>query len=476
MNMHDDSSTGYQFGHVDWTGRTRNKQPVVFKTRHGDSFRGTGWLPFDLLAEAKRLEGHVPHVEHPQDPIYIYGHQNTFDVLGDIDAWIKHWEAASALKDPKGKGRKYPVNKPVMANGVISFPRERMDDWDDYRDKCVEWLKKKYGDALRCVVEHRDDESHPHIHWYCIARFGVDSEGKPWVDDFDTIHQGYAARNAERRRNAKEKGDWSAGGARTISSFTKAMEDWQEELHHEVSRYFGLARKGPGVERTPHKVAMNLNRQRKKLAAELQEVDREKEEAKRLAREQKEAHAKAQAELFTAEEMRRQAEEAAAQLEADRRMFELEKLRMQKKHEREMAVFEHDKKVAAEAVAKMMSNAQQHVQEAIMRDKQAEEKRDYAINLLTWVGNQSGGKIAFVKKELDTARDVIVEQQQQIDDLKARVDKLTDEVDEVKRDLMSVLRAIGKAAAAPFRAIYEKYFGKGGDGQLTDAPAPKRVK
>jgi hypothetical protein len=403
-------SSGYQFIHVDYTARSPGKTQKTFKSKVGIEQRATGWTPFDILAEVTRFPGHHPHVPHPRPPLTVFGHEDPFEVLKDIDAWVEHREQVD--------GKKYGKNKPVMVNGVVSFPDERGDeDWLAFRDRSIEWLRRKYGDGLRCVVEH-GDESHPHVHFYVVPTFGVDAEGKPWASDFASIHQGYAARNGVRSANAKEKGSWHAGGAKTMSAFTNAMKAYQDEFQLEVGRFHGLGRKGPARVRLPHNLAVELSRSRLKLADDL--VAAEKSE-----RDAREAERLRQAELFTAAQLRAEAERHAGEImaAAEQKQHEFEEWKR-----RQRAEFDR-REQALEAE----------------RIRLAEVEREAIA-----AARQKDAEIFFLK---DTNKALVAENK-----------SLREQLAEIRSDIVRVLKHVGKLAVGPFWRIYDKYIGKGSSG------------
>lgn len=429
------STTGYQFAHMDWTARSGGKVKGIFRTRTGEQFRTTGWKPFDLLAEAKRLPGHHAHVANPQPPVYLYGHEDTLKVEDDVHAWLAHREEVD--------GRKYAINRPVMTNAVISFPGNRLEEWDAYRDRLVDWLKHKYGGALRCIVEHQDEGSpviHPHIHIYCVPQFGRDAAGKAWAHDFATIHQGYAARNAERRRNAQEKGgDWLASGARAGTAFIKAMESWQDEIYCEVSRFFGLARKGPALVRLPYKIAVAQAQQRLQIASDLIAA----EECERNGRE---AERRAQAELLNAEQVRHDAERYTVEIMAIRDKVQADFAAWKRLQQTE---FDRREKALSEDTARL-----------------AEAER------LAAEGQMKTNKQIFLLHNANRKLD-------------ANNKALRAQLAEIKSDIVTVLSHFDNAALGRLGGIYEKYLLKGEedinniidierDGNLPATPLPSR--
>jgi hypothetical protein len=396
-------SSGFQFIHVDYTARSSGKTKKTLKTRFGVEQNATGWTPFDILAEAVRFPGHHPHVPQPLPPSTVFGHEDPLKVLDDIDTWVSVWE--------KVNGKKYGKNKPVLTNGVISFPDERgNEDWEAFLARSVEWLKEKYGDALRCVVTHLD-EPNPHAHYYCVATSGVDLDGKPWANDFASIHQGYAARNQARSAHAKEQGNWKGGGAKTMSAFTKAMRQLQDEFQEKVGKFHGLARKGPGKPRLQHSVAVEQSRARLKLADELVAAEKAERDAKK-------AKATAQQELLDADQYRRDVEQAAGEkmAAAETAMIEAKLWRR-----RQQADFDRREKALADEAARVAQ---------VERDAVAAVK-------------QSEAQMCFLNNE--------------IRELKAQMKTLREQLAEVRSDIVKVLKQVGKAAIGPFWHIYDKY-------------------
>lgn len=114
---------------------------------------------------------------------------------------------------------------PILACGVISLPRERIVEWQAFRDHSIKQLEQKYGKRLISVIEHLD-ESHPHFHFYLVPKID---------EDFGAIHPGYAASRAARKRD----------GNLIRSSYNKAMREWQDWIHDVIGVPFNLARIGP---------------------------------------------------------------------------------------------------------------------------------------------------------------------------------------------------------------------------------------
>ena len=208
--------SGYQFGHVEGYARKGG-----VKTDSKTKTKSTVMSGWDIVDEAERKEGATPHIEKPQPPILLFG------VMPSV-AMKEAAEWAEQAKD--ASGRKLRVDGLCISAGVISFPAEK-EGWSEYRDLAVEWLKKKYGDRLKSVVEHTD-EAYPHFHFYVVPKVG---------QRFDSIHDGYRAANEAKAKGLK-KGEQN-------TAYKGAMSAWQDDLHATCGVQFGLARTGPRRQR-----------------------------------------------------------------------------------------------------------------------------------------------------------------------------------------------------------------------------------
>lgn len=196
----------YQFGHVEAYARKPQKG---------------AWSIRDVAAEAERRREHCMHVEQPQEPIRVFGCSPS-EAVEQAEAW------GAQAKD--AKGRKLRSDAPVLLAGVLSYPRQG-EEWPEFKEKALVWLKSEYGDNLVSVIEHQD-EQHPHIHFYAVPKPG---------QSFNNLHQGRAA-----AAEAKRKGETKAAQQ---YAHNNAMRDWQDRLYQAVGREFGLARLGPKRQR-----------------------------------------------------------------------------------------------------------------------------------------------------------------------------------------------------------------------------------
>ena len=167
----------------------------------------------DVIGEALRDEGHCPHVEKPEAPRYLLGSEaGTRAILGRIQ------ENAAQYRDKMG--RKMREDAAVLLAGVASFPRDAANKDPDlyarWESLTVEYLQRKYGDNLRSVVMHNDEE-HPHLHFYVYSDTEVNAK---------MLHDGY-------KNGSSPK------------AYKKGCEDFQNEYFEQVASRCGLARTGP---------------------------------------------------------------------------------------------------------------------------------------------------------------------------------------------------------------------------------------
>jgi hypothetical protein len=223
-------TTGIQFAHINWYSQKGASTKHTTHASHG-SERGRGWSNAEVLAEATRKHGHCGHVESPQPPTIMHG--TVEEIEEAIDLWTASQSVTVTKKDGTTATRKMRSDAPSMAAGVISLPRDRLEDWPAFRDQAISALQEKHGDRLRCVIEHLD-EKHPHLHFYLVPRPG---------EDFGVVHDGYKA--------SREARDLPGNKIRT--AYNDAMSKWQDWVQQAIAGPFELARLGPGRQRLSRK-------------------------------------------------------------------------------------------------------------------------------------------------------------------------------------------------------------------------------
>lgn len=205
----------YQFLHVESYG-------INSSSRAKNTSKGLQNVSY-IVNEAVREKSSIPHIQNPEPPIYLYGQQ-----LEKLEESCRKW--ISGMKDTKG--RKLRFDALALLAGVISAPESiEFDTWQAFKKDAVVWLKEKYGDELKTVIEHTD-EANPHLHFYVVPKQG---------QRFETVHQG---RQASANANAQglKKGLQN-------QAYKQAMRDFQDEFHNAVAAKYAMARIGPGKRR-----------------------------------------------------------------------------------------------------------------------------------------------------------------------------------------------------------------------------------
>lgn len=213
----------YQFVHVESYSRTAPKAAESKNKKTGQASGKAGRSVSWVVNEAIRDAGSIPHIEAPQSPIYLHG-----EPLEQLEATCESW--ASSMTD--ARGRKLRKDALCLAAGVVSAPNDiDPQAWEAFKRDSLAWLKNKYGDSLRTVIEHVD-ESHPHLHFYCVPQHG---------QRFETVHEGKAA-------VAESKALGQAKGLQN-QAYKRAMRQFQDEFFEGVGIEHGFTRLGPGKRR-----------------------------------------------------------------------------------------------------------------------------------------------------------------------------------------------------------------------------------
>ena len=346
-----------QYINKTWAARIQleKKETIIVGNR---PIKAVAWSALDLLSEAMRVDGHIPHVKNPQPPRILYAscdeiRENPLKVADLADAWAQSVKAVT--------GRAHQRNSPVMAGIVFSLPKEMIDEWPAFRDASIRWMKKKYGERLKLVIEHEDEEN-PHCHAFLLSNFGISADGKPFSESFGAVHEGYAESRSARRKaieklgnNAVTKdGKGYTKGATTRSAFKDAMTDYQDRFYFDVARHFNLTRLGPQVKKLNHAEAIRQRDIKKakadRVAAEelklkaLEEV-RSATEARRLATlhmEQQRLAAQENAEMISSKMIEDAQEKAKVE---GQRILKTAKLAAEHKENTIRALIENDDRV-----------------------------------------------------------------------------------------------------------------------------------
>lgn len=209
-----------QFMHVELYSREEPAKKTINKSKninHKSDVRTT--TVNGVLSEMKREEGFTSHLETIAAPEVLYG---SIDAL---ERSIERYEAEFKTTDKNGKEKKLRKDACILLAGVVSLDRADEEIWDEYKTKAIEYLKNKYGENLKCVVEHTD-ETNPHFHFYVVGNKD---------QDLNLLHDGKLAVSKLAKEDKKKLHQ---------TAYTEAMIKFQDDFYTKVSNKFGLSRTG----------------------------------------------------------------------------------------------------------------------------------------------------------------------------------------------------------------------------------------
>lgn len=220
----------------------------------------------DIINETLRVEGYYsPTITNPQPPIHLYG--TPVEQMPEI---VADW--AKQTKDPKG--RKTRVDAKGLLAGVFSVKNGTPEEvWEQVKADGISWAKAKYGERLKCVVEHIDEE-HPHCHFFVVPLPG---------EAFETVHEGIAAKNAALSEGLPKK--------QANVEYRNAMKGFCDGYYEGVGAPNGMLRLGPRRRRVPRAVYF----------AEMQQAQAMKDQFKRVAELKQNAEIEAEIKILGAE-------------------------------------------------------------------------------------------------------------------------------------------------------------------------------
>lgn len=209
-----------QFMHVELYSREEPAKKTINKSKninHKSDVRTT--TVNGVLSEMKREEGFTSHLETIAAPEVLYGSIDT------LERSIERYEAEFKTTDKNGKEKKLRKDACILLAGVVSLDRADEEIWDEYKTKAIEYLKNKYGENLKCVVEHTD-ETNPHFHFYVVGN---------QKQDLNLLHDGKLAVSKLAKEDKKKLHQ---------TAYTEAMIKFQDDFYTKVSNKFGLSRTG----------------------------------------------------------------------------------------------------------------------------------------------------------------------------------------------------------------------------------------
>lgn len=340
---------GYQFIHLEAYAREASKQ------KKGSAHKSVR----DIIAEAAREPGNCPHVEFPEPPEIIYG--SLYDAERSANEW-----AEQATDD---KGRKLRKDGHCLLAGVISLPKQRESEWPEFSKLSLKYLKQKYGDRLKAVVGHHD-ESHPHMHFYCVARPS---------ESFSSIHEGQKAAKKVKKAG-KKKGEQN-------TAYIQAMRLFQDDFYFKVGIRAGLVRFGPKRKRKTRAEWITEQKQAEADAKRLNLIENSKKVAEagfkqgyEQGKKQAEKEAKAPVKKFTNKAkgfVRGVVEGLLAPTQAEKdaqRALEADDIRRAEEQARKEAEFKRKE-------AELRAAAEERLNNEKLKREQAEDALDFVLSV-----------------------------------------------------------------------------------------------
>jgi len=209
-----------QFIHIETYAR--HSKTWTGKDKAGKAKGGTTRSIQNIVDEAIRKPNNCPHIAEPIKPIILYGNSPE-----DIPTLCNYYATTVKTKS----GQKLRPDALVCIAGVVSVGEPDRNKWEKVKHDSIKYLKDKYGERLKSVIEHKD-EAFPHIHFYVIPKDG---------EKLEDIHEGLKARNKardEKKPTGTQNRDYIA-----------AMKTFQDDYNLAVGIPNGLTRIGPARRR-----------------------------------------------------------------------------------------------------------------------------------------------------------------------------------------------------------------------------------
>lgn len=206
-----------QFIHIETYGKKSAKKAERKNLNHNSDVRQT--TISGVLAEARRDVGFTSHIDEPHAPALLWG-----SPLQEVEQMAEDYYNNTYTVDKNGKQKRLRSDASIILAGVISIDRKDEEIWHDYKKDAFKFLREKYGDKLKSVIEHMD-EAHPHIHFYVLEDIG----GK--LNDLHDGKRAVANLTKEEKKNQQ-------------FHYTKAMTEFQDDFFEKVSKKYGLDRIG----------------------------------------------------------------------------------------------------------------------------------------------------------------------------------------------------------------------------------------
>ncbi|MCG4514256.1 plasmid recombination protein, partial [Klebsiella pneumoniae] len=142
-----------QFIHIETYGKKSAKKAERKNLNHNSDVRQT--TISGVMAEARRDEGFTSHIDEPHAPALLWG-----SPLQEVEQMAEDYYNNTYTVDKNGKQKRLRSDASIILAGVISIDRKDEEIWHDYKKDAFKFLREKYGDKLKSVIEHVD-EAHP---------------------------------------------------------------------------------------------------------------------------------------------------------------------------------------------------------------------------------------------------------------------------------------------------------------------------
>jgi len=232
---------GIQFYHFEAYSRTESKS----KAKQGKSI-------YSIAGEVERTPRYCDHVKEPKKPVLLFGVSFSEVVMQSENYAANTFDSI---------GRAIRKNGFCMIAGVVSAPPDMTEKvWKVFKNAALEYLQKAWGDNLKSVIEHTDENFeldpengikhgalHRHIHFACVPPTGI---------NFAEIHPGIKAkRMADKAYGITKVPDGlddkgfeifkKEGRQAGDRAYCQAMRLVQDDFFTNVADRFGLLRFGP---------------------------------------------------------------------------------------------------------------------------------------------------------------------------------------------------------------------------------------
>lgn len=196
-----------------------------------------------VVAEVLRDPEFSLHVADPCPPRVLTGDPRTF--MAEHDAHVA--ARATQVRTKQGlKARTIRADRHTLATIIASYPLthaqiaaggdEALAHQAEWEARTAAWVRARYGDQLRVVVAH-DDENHPHLHFWLL----------PDDPDADAtkLHPGKLVKR-QVEADLKAQGIEPRVAVKAGNEALKVeMRAWVDDYHADVGVPLGMTRDGP---------------------------------------------------------------------------------------------------------------------------------------------------------------------------------------------------------------------------------------